>query len=64
MMCVIVAFPGHTYLLFVLLLYTEIEEDEMFNNYRYRFAMPNSDWPIPLSKMWYSLDIGPIHFLR
>ena len=42
---------------------TEIEEGT-FNNYRYRFAMPNSDWPIPLAKMWYSLDIGPVHFLR
>lgn len=40
----------------------EIELDT-FNNYRYRFAMPNSGWPIPLSKMWYSLDIGPVHFL-
>ena len=45
------------------LVFTEIEE-ETFNNYRYRFAMPNSDWPIPLGKMWYSLDIGPVHILR
>ncbi|KAL4235185.1 hypothetical protein ACF0H5_006823 [Mactra antiquata] len=38
-------------------------ESETFNQYRYRFSMPNTDWPIPLHKMWYSYDIGPVHFL-
>lgn len=40
----------------------EIEADT-FNQYRYRFSMPNTDWPIPMNKMWYSFDIGPVHFL-
>ncbi|XP_045192870.2 acid phosphatase type 7-like [Mercenaria mercenaria] len=40
----------------------EIESDT-FNQYRYRFSMPNTEWPIPLNKMWYSMDIGPVHFL-
>ncbi|XP_060563961.1 acid phosphatase type 7-like isoform X2 [Ruditapes philippinarum] len=40
----------------------EIEEDT-FNQYRYRFSMPNTEWPIPLNKMWYSMNIGPVHFL-
>ncbi|XP_052817716.1 acid phosphatase type 7-like [Mya arenaria] len=41
----------------------EIEPNESFKQYRYRFSMPNTDWPIPLNKMWYSIDIGPVHFL-
>ncbi|WAR12751.1 ACP7-like protein [Mya arenaria] len=44
-------------------LYDKIEPNESFKQYRYRFSMPNTDWPIPLNKMWYSIDIGPVHFL-
>ncbi|XP_033101535.1 acid phosphatase type 7-like isoform X2 [Anneissia japonica] len=34
-----------------------------FNHYRYRFSMPNTDWPIPLNKMWYSFNMGKVHFV-
>ncbi|XP_059144635.1 acid phosphatase type 7-like [Physella acuta] len=34
-----------------------------FAHYRNRFAMPGSNWPIPLDGMWYSMDIGPVHFV-
>ncbi|XP_033754057.1 acid phosphatase type 7-like isoform X2 [Pecten maximus] len=40
----------------------EIDGDT-FSHYRYRFSMPNTDWPIPIDKMWYSLDIGQVHFV-
>lgn len=35
-----------------------------FSHYRNRFSMPNTDWPIPIDKMWYSIDIGPVHVIR
>ncbi|XP_060074531.1 acid phosphatase type 7-like [Ylistrum balloti] len=38
-------------------------DDDTFSHYRYRFSMPKTDWPIPLDKMWYSLDIGQVHFV-
>ncbi|KAK3085903.1 hypothetical protein FSP39_010267 [Pinctada imbricata] len=38
-------------------------DDDTFAHYRYRFSMPKTDWPIPQNKMWYSIDIGPIHFV-
>uniref|UniRef100_A0A2C9K5Q5 Purple acid phosphatase n=1 Tax=Biomphalaria glabrata TaxID=6526 RepID=A0A2C9K5Q5_BIOGL len=34
-----------------------------FSHYRNRFSMPNTDWPIPIDKMWYSIDIGPVHVI-
>ncbi|XP_046560041.1 acid phosphatase type 7-like [Haliotis rubra] len=40
----------------------EINEDT-FAHYRHRFSMPGSDWPIPLDKMWYSIDVGPVHLI-
>lgn len=40
----------------------EIDEDT-FSHYRHRFSMPNTEWPIPVDKMWYSLDIGQVHFI-
>ncbi|XP_005106696.1 acid phosphatase type 7 [Aplysia californica] len=40
----------------------EIDFDS-FVHYRYRFSMPNTDWPIPQDKMWYSIDIGPVHLI-
>ena len=42
--------------------FLEIDGDT-FAHYRNRFSMPKSDWPIPMNKMWYSIDIGPIHFV-
>ncbi|XP_059142402.1 acid phosphatase type 7-like, partial [Physella acuta] len=38
-------------------------ERESFEHYRHRFSMPGSDWPTPVHKMWYSIDIGPVHFV-
>ncbi|KAL5021265.1 hypothetical protein ScPMuIL_000420 [Solemya velum] len=38
-------------------------DDDTFLQYRYRFSMPHTDYPIPLDRMWYSVDIGPIHFI-
>ncbi|XP_060562267.1 acid phosphatase type 7-like [Ruditapes philippinarum] len=40
----------------------EIAED--FKSYRNRFSTPNTPWPIPLNKMWYSFDVGLVHFIR
>ncbi|OWF35634.1 acid phosphatase type 7-like isoform X2 [Mizuhopecten yessoensis] len=40
----------------------EIDGDT-FSHYRHRFSMPNTDWPIPLDRMWYSIDIGLVHFV-
>ncbi|KAL3860473.1 hypothetical protein ACJMK2_010596 [Sinanodonta woodiana] len=40
----------------------EIDNDT-FAHYRHRFSMPQSEWPIPLHQMWYSIDIGNVHFL-
>ncbi|CAL1529697.1 unnamed protein product [Lymnaea stagnalis] len=34
-----------------------------FSHYSHRFSMPDSEWPIPFDKMWYSMDIGPVHFI-
>ncbi|XP_050399068.1 acid phosphatase type 7 [Patella vulgata] len=34
-----------------------------FAQYRYRFSMPKTNWPIPLDKMWFSVDIGPVHLI-
>ncbi|KAH9515651.1 Acid phosphatase type 7 [Bulinus truncatus] len=31
--------------------------------YRNMFSMPGTDWPIPSDKLWYSLDIGLVHFI-
>ncbi|RUS69926.1 hypothetical protein EGW08_022310 [Elysia chlorotica] len=38
-------------------------DDDTFTHYRHRFATPDTEWPIPLDKMWYSIDIGPVHFV-
>lgn len=35
-----------------------------FAHYRHRFSTPGTPWPIPLNKMWYSIDIGLVHFVR
>ncbi|KAH9503231.1 Acid phosphatase type 7 [Bulinus truncatus] len=40
----------------------EIDFDS-FSHYRNRFSMPQTEWPIPVDKMWYSIDIGPVHFI-
>ena len=45
------------------MMFSEIDFDS-FAHYRYRFTMPDTEWPIPLNKMWYSIDIGPVHFVR
>lgn len=34
-----------------------------FSHYRYRFSMPQTKWPMTVNKLWYSFDIGPIHFI-
>ncbi|XP_071958115.1 acid phosphatase type 7-like [Antedon mediterranea] len=34
-----------------------------FSHYRYRFSTPNTDWPIPIDKMWYSFNMGNVHFI-
>ncbi|KAL3860487.1 hypothetical protein ACJMK2_010609 [Sinanodonta woodiana] len=34
-----------------------------FIHYRTRFSMPGLEWPMPLTKMWYSYDIGLVHFI-
>lgn len=39
------------------------EDYSMYLNYRYRFSMPGSIWPIPDDKLWYSFNMGPVHFV-
>ncbi|XP_064632836.1 acid phosphatase type 7-like [Lineus longissimus] len=39
------------------------ENHAEFLHYRYRFSMPSTTWPIPLSKMWYSFDAGLAHVI-
>ncbi|KAK7114474.1 acid phosphatase type 7-like [Littorina saxatilis] len=34
-----------------------------FIQYRTRFSIPGAAWPIPAGKMWYSYDIGLVHFI-
>lgn len=41
---------------------SEIGSD--FKHYGTRFSMPGTPWPIPKDKMWYSYDIGLVHFIR
>ena len=30
---------------------------------RYRFSMPDTPWPMPVDRLWYSIDVGPVHFI-
>ncbi|XP_013386031.1 acid phosphatase type 7 [Lingula anatina] len=39
------------------------EAFDKFMHYMYRFSMPHSPWPIPLDKLWYSINIGQAHFV-
>lgn len=34
-----------------------------FSNYRYRFSMPGSQWPMPRDGLWYSFNVGLVHFV-
>lgn len=34
-----------------------------FPGYRYRFSMPGSQWPMREDKLWYSFNLGPVHFI-
>ena len=34
-----------------------------FIHYAYRFSMPNLPWPMPTNNLWYSFDMGLIHFV-
>lgn len=47
--------------IFVLVLVTEIPFN--FSHYRYRFSMPQLEWPMALNRMWYSFDIARVHFI-
>ncbi|XP_036366285.1 acid phosphatase type 7 isoform X3 [Octopus sinensis] len=38
-------------------------DNETFAQYRYRFSMPGTSWPMKMNKLWYSFDIGPVHFI-
>jgi len=37
--------------------------DSEYFEYRHRFSMPGVPWPMPRSHLWYSLDIGIVHFI-
>ncbi|XP_071085143.1 acid phosphatase type 7-like [Haliotis cracherodii] len=41
----------------------EIAGAEEFLHYRTRFSTPGTPWPIPLNSMWYSYNVGPVHFI-
>ncbi|XP_073233636.1 acid phosphatase type 7-like [Porites lutea] len=34
-----------------------------FSHYRYRFSMPQLEWPTTVDRMWYSFDIAKVHFI-
>ena len=34
-----------------------------FSHYRYRFSIPQLEWPMALNRMWYSFDIARAHFI-
>ncbi|XP_041376621.1 acid phosphatase type 7-like [Gigantopelta aegis] len=34
-----------------------------FSHYRTRFSQPNTPWPTQLDSMWYSYDVGLVHFI-
>ncbi|KAJ7383152.1 hypothetical protein OS493_030304 [Desmophyllum pertusum] len=34
-----------------------------FSHYRYRFSMPQLEWPTTVDRMWYSFDIARAHFI-
>ncbi|XP_005096461.1 acid phosphatase type 7 isoform X2 [Aplysia californica] len=38
-------------------------EDDLYTHYLHRLSMPQSEWPITLDRMWYSVDIGPVHLI-
>ncbi|XP_070204035.1 acid phosphatase type 7-like isoform X2 [Littorina saxatilis] len=40
----------------------EIDSDT-FTHYAHRFSMPQSPWPMSVNKLWYSFDVGPVHFV-
>ena len=48
--------------IFVLVLVAEIPFN--FSHYRYRFSMPQLEWPMALNRTWYSFDIASVHFIR
>ncbi|XP_033755018.1 acid phosphatase type 7-like [Pecten maximus] len=33
------------------------------HHYRTRFSMPGVSWPMPLDRLWYSYNVGPVHFI-
>ncbi|KAK7500302.1 hypothetical protein BaRGS_00008525, partial [Batillaria attramentaria] len=40
----------------------EIDSDS-FAHYRHRFSMPGAEWPMPVDSLWYSFNVGPVHFI-
>lgn len=34
-----------------------------FSHYRYRFSMPGVVWPAPINQLWYSFNMGLVHFI-
>ena len=34
-----------------------------FSHYRYRFSMPQLQWPTEIDRMWYSFDVARAHFI-
>lgn len=34
-----------------------------FSHYRYRFSMPQLEWPTAVDRMWYSFDVARAHFI-
>ncbi|XP_059171125.1 acid phosphatase type 7-like [Physella acuta] len=38
-------------------------EDDNFSQYTHRFSLPETEWPTPIDKMWYSIDIGLVHLI-
>ncbi|KAK3086184.1 hypothetical protein FSP39_014860 [Pinctada imbricata] len=39
------------------------EIQNSFHHYGTRFSMPGTTWPMPVTKLWYSYNIGLVHFI-
>lgn len=38
-------------------------DSDTFIHYIHRFSMPQSPWPMSVEKLWYSFDVGLVHFI-
>lgn len=39
------------------------KEGGNYEQYRHRLSMPTAEWPMARDKLWWSMDIGPVHII-